>query len=230
VQQSRFGKFDTVSLAGTAVFGALAVVLTIVSQALGLNFPIVPYLQFDFGEIAIFLSFYIFGPIPAIISTFIEFLVLMAIGQNVPVGPVLKLLAVLSSLAGLWLGISLLSKSRRRTLTSMTGAGIIIALISRVAVMSAANYYLIVFLFTVPGIVGFLTASFKLIGVALDEKNALGLVLGVTAFFNVLQLLLGSIVSFLLIRLPQVRATKAAGRPLWIVANAQTTNQDAATG
>ena len=133
-------------------------------------------------------------------------------------------------MAGLWLGISLLSKSRRRTLTSMTGAGIMIALISRVAVMSAANYYLIVFLFTVPGIVGFLTASFKLIGVALDEKNALGLVLGVTAFFNVLQLLLGSIVSFLLIRLPQVRATKAAGRPLWIVANAQTTTQDAASG
>ena len=43
------------------MFGALAVVLTTLSHALGLNFPLIPYLQFDFGEIAILLAFFIVG-------------------------------------------------------------------------------------------------------------------------------------------------------------------------
>ena len=42
-------KLSTLSLAGVAVFGALSAILTILSQFLGLNFPLVPYLQFDFG-------------------------------------------------------------------------------------------------------------------------------------------------------------------------------------
>ena len=89
-----------------AVFGALAVVLTTISQALGLNFPFVPYLQFDLGEIAILLAFFIFGPVPALVAAFIEFATLMAIGENVAYfGPELKLIAILSSLLGVWIGL-----------------------------------------------------------------------------------------------------------------------------
>ena len=77
MRRARFGRFDSVSLGGMAVFGAMAVVLTTVSQAFGLNFPLIPYLQFDFGEIAILLAFFIFGPVPGVVATFIEFLTLM---------------------------------------------------------------------------------------------------------------------------------------------------------
>jgi riboflavin transporter FmnP len=217
VREARLGRFDSVSLGGTAIFGALSVILTTLSQALGLNFPIIPYLQFDFGEIAIFLSFFVLGPVPAIISSIIEFAVLMVIGQNVPVGPVLKLIAILSSLGGLWLGMALMLRIRSATLTKASISGIVGGAIVRIAVMTAANYYLIVFLFTLSGIVGFLTATFRVIGVTLTDANALGLILGATAVFNGLQLLMASLISFLIVRLPQVQNAKAAGRPLWIV-------------
>ena len=82
----KLGRFDTVSIAGTAVFGALALILGAASQALGLNFPIIPYLQFDLGEVAIVLAFFIFGPAPAAASSFVEFLGLMVFGQQIPVG------------------------------------------------------------------------------------------------------------------------------------------------
>ncbi len=196
----------------------MSVILTTISQALGLNFPIIPYLQFDFGEIAIFLSFFVLGPVPAIISSFIEFAVLMVIGQNVPVGPVLKLIAIISSLVGLWLGMALISRIRTATLTRVSISGIVGGALARITVMTVANYYLIVFLFTLSGIVGFLTATFKAVGVTLTDANALVLILGLTGVFNGLQLLMASVISFLIIRLPQVQNAKAAGRPLWVVA------------
>jgi len=222
MQRGKFGRFDSVSLGGIAVFGALAVVLTTISQGLGLNFPVVPYLQFDFGEVAILLAFFIFGPVPALVSSFIEFATLMAIGQNVAYfGPELKLIAILSSLLGIWLGTVIVARTGRSTIGRAVGLGTTLGMILRAAIMTVPNYILIVFLFTVPGIVGFVAGGFKLIGVTLTAENALVLVLGLTAFFNLLQLLLVSGVSFLLIRLPQVQATRAAGRAPWILSYTQ---------
>ncbi|HME18495.1 MAG TPA: hypothetical protein VKF15_02020, partial [Nitrososphaerales archaeon] len=58
------GRLDSVSVAGIAIFSALATLLAALSQSLGLNFPVVPYLQFDLGEVAIIMAFFIFGPVP----------------------------------------------------------------------------------------------------------------------------------------------------------------------
>ena len=145
MQKGRLGRFDSVSLGGIAVFGALAVVLTTLSQALGLNFPLVPYLQFDFGEIAILLAFFIFGPVPGLVAAFIEFLTLMVIGQNAPIGPVLKLISILSSLGGVWLGMALVSRTRNPTFTRAAVLGTFLGTISRVVFLTISNYYLIVY-------------------------------------------------------------------------------------
>ncbi len=216
MKQGSFGRLDTVSVAGIAIFGALSLLLTALSQALGLNFPLIPYLQFDLGEIAILLAFFIFGPVPAAISSFIEFLTLMAIGQNVPVGPVLKLIAILSSLLGIWVGLALVRRFGRPTLAKASGMGTLVGIVLRAALMTIPNYYLIVFLISVPATVGFLAASFKLAGITLTNSSGLAVILGFTALFNGLQLLFVSIVSYLLIRLPQLQSTRAAGRTLWI--------------
>lgn len=218
MQKGRYGRFDTISLGGMAVFGALAVVLTTISQALGLNFPVVPYLQFDFGEVAILLAFFIFGPVPALIASLVEFGTLMAIGQNVAYfGPELKLISILSSLLGIWLGTVIVARTGRATIGRAVGVGTTLGMVMRAAVMTIPNYILIVFLFTVPGIVGFVAGGFKLLGVTITAENALGLVLALTALFNLLQLLLVSGISYLLIRLPQVQSTRAAGRAPWIL-------------
>ena len=218
-KSGRGGRIDSVSLAGTAIFGALAVVLTIISQALVLAFPVVPYLQFDLGEIAILLAFFIFGPIPALVSSFIEFATLMAIGNNVAsFGPELKVIAILSSLLGIWIGTVVISKMAKRSVGRAVVAGGFIGMALRAAVMTVPNYILIVYLFSVPGIVSFVSSAFKLIGVTLTDANALFLVLLMTAVFNVLQLGFATALTFLLMRLPQIRSVKVAGRNPWIVA------------
>lgn len=221
VKGARFGRFDSVSLAGIAVFGALSVVLTTLSQALVLSFPLIPYLQFDLGEVAILLAFFIFGPVPAIVSSFIEFATLMVIGQNVAYfGPELKLIAILSSFLGIWLGTTIVSRMANPSIGRAVGAGTILGMIFRAAVMTVPNYLLIVLLFGLNGpygIISFVSGPFKAIGVTITDANALLFILGLTAVFNVLQLLFVSSISYLVIRLPQVQGTRAAGRRPWIV-------------
>ena len=215
-------RVDSVSLAGMAIFGAMAVVLTIISQALVLDFPVVPYLQFDLGEIAILLAFFIFGPIPALVASLIEFGTLMSIGNNVAAfGPELKLMAILSSLLGVWMGTLIISRMEKGSVGSAIVLGGVLGMLLRAAVMTVPNYILIVFLYGIPGIVGFISGAFRLIGVTLTDANALLLVLLMTAIFNVLQLGFATAVTYLVMRLPQVRSVRAAGRSLWIIAYLQ---------
>lgn len=216
------GRLDSVSLAGIAIFGALAVVLTTISQSLGLNFPLLPYLQFDLGEIAIFLAFFIFGPIPAVVASFIEFGTLLAIGENTPIGPPLKLASILSSLLGIWVGTYLVSRMRKPTLEKASGLGTFLGILARMGVMTLANYYLIVFLssyftyYSLSAIISYYGHYLVSAGFTVNASNGLEIILGVTAIFNALQLLFSAGVAFLIIRLPQIRSTRAAGRGLWI--------------
>ncbi len=211
------GRLDSTSIAGVAIFGALAVVLTTISQALVLNFPIVPYLQFDLGEIAILLAFFIFGPIPAISSAFIEFATLMAIGNNVAYfGPELKLIAILSSLLGVWVGIAAVRRMKRPTVGKAIGLGSALGLVIRAVAMTLPNYLIIIYLYGLSVIIDYVSSAFKLIGVTLTDANALAFILVMTAVFNALQFGFVSVVSYGIVNLPQVRNVRAAGRKLWI--------------
>ncbi len=220
MQTWKVGKLDSVSLGGIAVFGALAVVLTTISHALGLDFPLIPYLQFDFGEIAILLAFFIFGPGPGLVSALIEFLTLMVLGQNAPIGPILKLISILASLGGIWLGMAAISRSGRPSLTKASTLGTFLGIVSRVSFLTVSNYYLIVYFggaYALNGLVPYLSVFFKPVGLSLTSANGLGLILAFTALFNTLQLLFVSGVSYFLVGLPQVQAARAAGRNMWVV-------------
>ena len=174
-------------------------------------------MQFDFGEVAIVLSLFMFGPIPALVSSLVEFVTLMAIGQNAPVGPLLKLFSLVSSIAGIWLGISLASSIRRANMRNVFGLGTAFGAAIRAAVMTVPNYYILAFFYTIPTVVSLLSGAFRLAGITLTGTNALVLVLGFTAFFNVLQLLLVMVVSFTVLRVPQVSGLKIGGRGLWLI-------------
>lgn len=220
MQPGRSGRLDSVSLGGIAVFGALAVVLTTISHVLGLDFPLIPYLQFDFGEIAILLAFFIFGPVPGLVAAFIEFVTLMVLGQAAPIGPILKLISILASLGGIWAGMSVVSRSRAPTFAKAVALGTLLGVSSRVVFLTIANYYLIVFFggeYALSGLVPYLAGAFKLVGLTLTAANGLALILAFTAIFNVLQLVFVGAVSYFLVGLPQVQATRAAGRNLWVV-------------
>jgi riboflavin transporter FmnP len=213
----QWGKLDRVSVSGTAVFAALAVILTVVSQSFGLNFPLLPYLQFDLGEIAILLAFFIFGPVPAVVSSFAEFSVLWVVGQSVPIGPPLKLIAILSSLLGLWVGVKLASHLRRSSLAGAVGLGTALGILSRAVVMTIPNYILIVYLYHIDGMVKYYASALSAFGFSLTADNALLLLLALTAVFNCIQLLFVSVVSSMIIQSPQLKNLKTAGRSPWLL-------------
>ena len=211
----------TTKIAATGLFAALSVLLTSVSQALGLNFPIVPYLQFDFGEVAILLAFFMFGPLPGVAASVVEFLTLMVTGQNIPYGPLLKLVSVLSSLAGIWLGMAVTKNVMGKgNVKGIMGSGLAFGVLSRVGIMTIANYLLILLVaqYALGGIVGFVSAPFKLIGLTISSSNALSLILEFTALFNCLQLILVYVIAYIFARLPQLKQTTRTSKLVWFEA------------
>ncbi len=211
------GRLDSVSIAGIAVFSALATLLAAVSQSFGLNFPVVPYLQFDLGELAIVMAFFIFGPMPALVSSFVEVIALLFIGQNIPVGPVLKLFALVSTVGGMWLGSRLAFRMKTVSVGRVVGASVLVGSLARAAIMTIPNYYLIVFLYSLPGIEGLLKGPLAAVGIGLTDSNALAVILGFTALFNVLQLAFVMALSFMVLRVPPVASLKVGGRAPWFV-------------
>jgi len=209
------GLLDTTSIAGSAIFSALAIVLGAASQAAGLNFPLIPYLQFDLGEVAILLAFFIFGPVPALVSSVVEFGGLMVFGQQVPVGPLLKLFALVSTVVGLWAGSWLAGRRTEGSLSGLLGWASALGGVLRAAVMTIPNYYVIVYISGTAATVGFLKASFGLVGITLTDVNAMAVILGFTAVFNVLQLLVVIGISSLVLRVPSISRIRIGGRSPW---------------
>lgn len=212
------GRLDTASVAGSAIFSALAIVLAGASQALGLNFPLIPYLQFDVGEVAIILAFFIFGPVPALVSSFVEFGGLMVFGQQIPVGPLLKLLALVSTVAGMWAGAKVASRGAGTSLFRLAGWSTTVGAATRALLMTIPNFYLIVYLYGLTAIEGFLRAPFSLVGIGLTDSNALWFILGFTAIFNVVQLAIVMTISSFVLRVPAVPRMKVGGRAPWFAA------------
>ena len=207
------------SIAGIAVFSALALILGAASQSLGLNFPVIPYLQFDVGEVAIILAFFIFGPVPALVASVVEFAGLMVFGQQIPVGPILKLFALASSVGGLWLGSRLVSLLRVRGLGGLVGSGALLGCVVRALVMTVPNFYLLEFYYSPAAIQGLvqyvLQPSFSAVGIAVTGANFLVPVLIFTAVFNVLQMALVMGVSYVVLRVPSLSQLRMAGRAPW---------------
>jgi riboflavin transporter FmnP len=215
VRSDARGRLDTTAIAGSAIFSALALVLAGASQALGLNFPLVPYLQFDVGEVAIILAFFIFGPVPALISSFVEFGGLMVFGQQIPVGPLLKIFALVSTVAGMWAGTKIASRGGETSLFRLAGWSTAVGAVVRALVMTVPNLYLVVALYGLQSIEGFLKAPFAVVGIGLTDANALWIILGFTAVFNGLQLLFVMAVSSFVLRVPAVSRVKVGGRTPW---------------
>ena len=215
---SQKGRLNTTSIAGSAVFSALAIVLAAASQALGLYFPLIPYLQFDVGEVAIILAFFIFGPGPALVSSFVEFAGLEVFGQNLPTGPPLKLIALVSTVGGLWLGSRIAARGGGTSLLRLTGWTTATGAAVRAAAMTLPNFYLIAYFFGLPGIIDYVKAPFSAIGIGLTDSNALLLILVFTAAFNVLQLVFAMAVSSFVLRFPAVSQVKVGGRLPWFAA------------
>jgi riboflavin transporter FmnP len=135
----------TVTLAGAGVFAALAALLTLAKAEI--PFPLIPYLRIDFAEIPILIALFLFGPVSATVSAVIQWLFLNVQGSDAPLGPLIKFVAVLSTISGLWVGSELYRQVKGRrihagiALSMMLSGGILL----RILAMTIVNYVVLIY-------------------------------------------------------------------------------------
>jgi riboflavin transporter FmnP len=195
----------TITLAGAAVFGALAAILTLARASV--PFPLIPYLQIDFAELPIMISFFLFGPFAAIITELVHWLFLNETGSDAPLGPAIKLVAVLSTFLGFWLGSRIysgfgLGAGRRPAfgLSLMFGLGALL----RIAAMTVMNYAVLVYIGPVFFGINYMAfAGSTLVATTGWQLNGdaavLFWVLVFTALYNVINLLVASVPAGLIV-------------------------------
>ena len=127
---------DTRSIALSAVFSALAVMLTMTN--LTIPFPLLPYLKFDFSEIPVTITFFLVGPQYSLLSTAIYWVVLTIKDGDI-LGPAMKGASVASMIIGFWIA-SRVTKGKNKSLSTMITSGMAIGAILRILVMSVFNY------------------------------------------------------------------------------------------
>jgi len=194
------------------IMAALALLLTVLPVSF--PFPPVPYLRFDPAEIPVFTAVLAFGPVVGMLSTFVYYLALLAVGEFTPVGPTLKFLAVAPSLLGFYFAGKLVSS---RGPTSVFVSGAVFATVLRVLVTTAANYVVLVVMF--PDFLSFATMALSAFtGTKLSpDIQGLVLVLTFTAIFNILHIVFSAVPSFLVVKaLNRSKALQGMWTP-WIV-------------
>jgi riboflavin transporter FmnP len=121
-------------IAGVASLGGAAIAAGI--ARLSTPFPLLPFLRFDAAEIFDVLAFLLFGPLGGVVASVAHWYgLILNGGALVPgVGETMKLIAVLSTLLGLYLGIKL---SRGSIWWGLVGA-----LASRTLIMALVTFLL----------------------------------------------------------------------------------------
>ncbi len=187
----------TREIAAVGLFGALSILLTIISNSVLIIPFIAPvsYLFFDLGEIPVMICFLMIGPRAGVTSAFVEWIALNLQHSSFPiVGPLFKLLSVLSTLLGLWVGLKLFrgqNLNQRFLATSVTAA------MARSILMTGPNAMLLMLVFQ------------------LTPQTGLFYFLELTAVFNVLQIPFDLVPAFIILRLPQVKHTFRSNGMTW---------------
>ena len=137
----------TARLTGTAILVALVIVFDYALKYSGLKipFPWYPNLKFDFTGIPIIMSLFMYGFPSAITTSLIAGIgIFMRSGNWLSAS--MKVFAELSTVIGLHLGLSVLSKGKEGTNYVAWGLGVA----ARVIIMSAVNIYVLPNVYQVP--------------------------------------------------------------------------------
>jgi riboflavin transporter len=209
----------TTVFAGSATFGALAALISAaVPPALQLPFPILFYLKFDAAEVVDLSSFMIFGPSAGLLTAGIHALILGSIGGSAGFGPFgasLKFLGVVTTYVGL-----LIASRFGRSRLAVTGVKMTLSsLVTRVSLMTVANYLYILFLAQVVFGMNYLDYPQFLLSQAGINVSGAGLieyVLALTAVYNAVHVIFSVVVSLLLVNTLLTRAPNLLQTGAWI--------------
>ncbi len=184
---------------------ALAYALSL--MRLHIRFPLLPFLSFDFSEIPDILAYLLFGLSGGLVAAIAHWI---ALNFGTPfhqlVGPTMKLLAVLTTIAGLEIASRIKGGS-----TALNGVSL--SLLLRTVIMAAATFILYYYLF--PSV--YLPFSRKVlggIGISVESDLTLATVMvAFTSIFNILHVFLSvlpayAIYSRIVATLPNIPAKK----------------------
>ena len=216
VSRAMLGRRSIV-VAGTAVFSALSVMLTVAK--LEVPFPFLPYLKFDFAEIPVTIAFLVLGPIPGFLSSIIYWLVLTAMAGYI-LGPAMKFAAVASMFVGFLAGTLLYRgtvrnrHSHKLLMVSSFLSGIVV----RVVIMSI--FTIAVLWFIAPSYLEF--SAYVLSGVGMltapsPPEAVLALTLGFTAIFNAIHVTVSIAPAYMIARASMFRIQSHFFRNPWIM-------------
>ena len=216
VSRTMFGR-RSVMVAGTAVFSALSVMLTIAK--LEVPFPFLPYLKFDFAEIPVTIAFLVLGPIPGFLSSIIYWLVLTARAGYI-LGPAMKFAAVASMFVGFLAGALLYRRTARshHSHKLLMASGFLSGVIVRVVVMSIFN--IAVLWFIAPSYLEFAAYVLSRIGVLTapsPPEAVLALTLGFTALYNAIHVIVSIAPAYMIVRASMFRIQSHLFRNPWII-------------
>lgn len=216
----------TVTLAGAAVFAAISAILTLARVAV--PFPLIPYLQVDFSEIAILMAFFLFGPLAGSITAVIQWIFLNETGSDAPLGPAIKFAAVISTLGGMWLGGLVYRRIRGNSTHASLAVSLILGngMLFRVVVMTLVNYAVLVYIAPV-----FFGANYLAFAKITIEKSTgwsfptddmvLTYTLIFTALYNVVNLLAGAIPAGLIVSPIAKSFRHITSAETWLARNTQ---------
>jgi riboflavin transporter FmnP len=205
----------SVIIANVIVFSALAVMLT--SLKAEVPFPLLPYLKFDFAEIPVMITLFLFGPVPSLATEAIHWIAL-TVTRGWILGPLMKFLAVVPMIAGFWLGVSMYKKLRSGKTDNVAilfVVGNIFGIVARVLVASIAN--IVVFLIVAPEWLGYAGYMLGLVGIVTTSVFEILLwALLLTGVFNTLHVPLSSFVAVTILRGAITRMPNLAEK-MWIL-------------
>ena len=202
---------DTRSIALSAIFSALAVMLTMIN--ITIPFPLLPYLKFDFSEIPVTLAFFLIGPQYALLSTAIYWIVLTIRAGDI-LGPAMKGAAVASMIIGLWVASKVTKGNKANGVKSLITSGLVIGILLRVVMMSVFNYA--VFTIIAPFWLEYATGLVAALGLPTTSTSQTILwVLLLTGLYNLLHTALSMIPSVFITEATIDRVPNLAGNS-WI--------------
>ena len=177
-------------IAFSSIFGALALMISLSGLATVFSYPLAPFLKFDISEVVDVVALFLGGYLVGFITTFIHMLGLFVMGVDVPIGPPLKFLAIISMFPGFYIGKILRNKMGTSAYKSNL-VGYFMAVNFRWIVMTIVNA--VVLLYLVPYYLTFFipqsSGNISDINVFLANKElvfkALMTALGIIASYNV---------------------------------------------
>jgi riboflavin transporter FmnP len=135
---------NTKELATTIVFAALTVALNPGVSGIGVPAPYAPFLIYGLWEIPIVAAFILISHASGIVISLLNAVVLFAFFPGpLPTGPFYNLLALFSTLLGLYIARRFINRegAHHQTVIKIAAASTILGIILRVAVMTVVNYF-----------------------------------------------------------------------------------------